>query len=162
MSERKPAGMSYESWVEQRIGEAVDRGDFDGLPGTGRPLPQGEADEDWWVRGYLRREDVSTDLSLPAPLLLRREADDIDHTVGRLLDEAAVRRVVGELNQRVEESWRRPADHGPVARRVDAEEVVARWRENRTEPTPVAVTAPRTSWWRRFRPRLRRSTTSGT
>ncbi|MBO3742552.1 J-domain-containing protein [Actinoplanes flavus] len=155
MSERKPAGMSYESWVEQRIGEAADRGDFDGLPGTGRPLPQGEADEDWWVRGYLRREDVSTDLSLPAPLLLRRQADDIDHTVGRLLDEAAVRRVVGELNQRVEESWRRPAGHGPVARRVDAEAVVARWRENRAEPSPEPAAARPTPWWRRVGRRVR-------
>ncbi|GLW33340.1 hypothetical protein Areg01_62780 [Actinoplanes regularis] len=127
MTERKPIGMSFESWVEQQIGDAVDRGDFDGLPGVGKALPPTGDDEDWWFRDYLRRQEVTADVSLPLPLRLRKEADEIDDAVRALTAEDRVRAVVDDLNQRVEQSWRLPADGALIARRVDAEAVVARW-----------------------------------
>ena len=40
MSERKPRGVSFESWVERQVREARERGAFDDLPGAGKPLPQ--------------------------------------------------------------------------------------------------------------------------
>jgi hypothetical protein len=36
MTERKPPGVSFESWVEKQIREAADRGEFDNLPGASR------------------------------------------------------------------------------------------------------------------------------
>jgi hypothetical protein len=39
MTERKPAGKSFTSWIDQQIQEAQDRGAFDDLPGTGKPSP---------------------------------------------------------------------------------------------------------------------------
>jgi hypothetical protein len=46
--------------AEQRIREAMESGQFDELPGAGKPLPETDAayDEQWWVRGWLRREGL--------------------------------------------------------------------------------------------------------
>jgi hypothetical protein len=38
MTERKPARMDFDSWVDQQIREATERGEFDNLPGKGKPL----------------------------------------------------------------------------------------------------------------------------
>jgi hypothetical protein len=40
MTERKPAGMSFTSWIDQQIDEARERGAFGNLPGAGKPLPK--------------------------------------------------------------------------------------------------------------------------
>ena len=67
MTERKPPGMSFETWVEQQISRGLERGDFDNLPGAGKPqhLDPGPADEDaramWWALRILRNADVETD-----------------------------------------------------------------------------------------------------
>lgn len=153
MTERKPFGTSFESWVEQQIGAAVDRGEFDDLPGTGKALPPGDDDEDWWIRSYLRREDVPADTALPLPLVLRKEADDLAVTVRSLHTEDEVRSVVADLNRRIAESWRLPAERGLFVGKVDAEAVVGGWRETRPAPAladgPVDP-APRRSWWDRL------------
>lgn len=48
------------SLAERLIQEAIEAGDFDDLPGAGKPLPgAGKHDDDlWWVRAWLRRNDV--------------------------------------------------------------------------------------------------------
>ncbi len=50
-----------ESWVERRIREAAERGEFDGLPGSGEPLAilAEPYDELWWVRRKVRREGIT-------------------------------------------------------------------------------------------------------
>lgn len=52
---------AYESVVERRIREAMERGEFDDLPGAGEPLPgAGEPyDEMWWVKAWLKRNDIA-------------------------------------------------------------------------------------------------------
>ena len=47
----------YESLPERLIREAIDAGEFDDLPGAGKPLPgAGVPDDDlWWVREWLIR-----------------------------------------------------------------------------------------------------------
>ena len=73
MTERKPPGVSFESWVDKQIRDASERGDFKDLPGFGKPLPDDTApyDELWWVKGKMHREGVSV---LPPTLALRKEA----------------------------------------------------------------------------------------
>ncbi|SMC89901.1 DUF1992 domain-containing protein [Lentzea albidocapillata] len=44
MTQRKPPGMGFESWIDRQIREAQERGEFDNLPSAGKPLPgAGEA-----------------------------------------------------------------------------------------------------------------------
>jgi len=44
--------------AERRISEAMERGEFDNLPGAGRPLADLDEpyDEWWWVRKWLGRQ----------------------------------------------------------------------------------------------------------
>lgn len=50
----------HESVVERRIREAMERGEFDDLPGKGEPLPDAGKpyDELWWVRNWLKRNEL--------------------------------------------------------------------------------------------------------
>jgi hypothetical protein len=161
MTERKPPGMTFTSWVDQQVAAAEERGAFDDLPGAGKPLPKTALSDDVqaWVRDKLRREGESTEALLPTPLRLRKEIERLPETVAALRSEDEVRQVAAELNDRIVE-WRRFPDGPPVhLRLVDADDLVARWRESRvSKPAPPAApqaepetAAPRRSWWRRPR-----------
>lgn len=144
MTERKPAGMSFESWVDRQIREAKDRGEFDNLPGTGKPIPSidGPADDDWWVKQWLKREDLSF---TPPVLALRKSVEDMLESVGRLRSEQAVRNVVEDLNGRIRQINRMPPVDGPPSNLfvLDVDEVLDRWREQRPpEPEPVPIGSP--------------------
>ena len=66
---------------------------------------------------------------LPASLKLRREIEDIAQTVATKKTEAAVRKVVEDLNERIRRAQRGHLDGPPVVlSTVDADEVVAGWR----------------------------------
>jgi hypothetical protein len=167
MTERKPSGMTFHSWIDQQISEAAERGAFDNLPGAGKPLPnRGDADDGQaWLRDYLRREGVSTDVLLPTPLKLRKEAARLAHSVPGLRSEQEVRGVVAELNHRIKE-WRRIPVGPPIfVPLVDEDAMVAAWRE--AHPPPSSATSPptvspdppessRIRWRRRRRPRAGR------
>ena len=45
------------TWIDEIIRAAQEKGEFDDLPGTGKPLPgAGTKDDDlWWVRSWLKR-----------------------------------------------------------------------------------------------------------
>jgi len=51
----------YESLPERLIREAIEAGEFDDLPGAGKPLPgAGTPDDDlWWIRDWLRRNEIT-------------------------------------------------------------------------------------------------------
>ena len=138
MTERKPPGMSFTSWIDQQIGEAQERGAFDNLPGAGKPLPRrSEADDGLaWVRELLRREGLPTDELLPTPLKLRKQSERLAESVQELGSEAEVRAAVAELNRQIAE-WRR-IPHGPpiFVRLVDGEAMVSRWRDRRAASGP--------------------------
>lgn len=165
MTERKSVGESFESWIDKQIRTAQERGDFDNLPGAGKPIPGlgGPNDELWWVRSYLRREGLSTEALLPTPLQLRKEIERLADTVRPLRSEQDVREVVDQLNRRIVAWLRAPVGPQVPVGRVDAENVVARWRADRAlaaEKTAAARTAARAAvqsqpparWWQRFGP----------
>jgi len=56
MAERR----HFESFAEQQIREAMERGDFDDLPGAGKPLSGlGPIyDPEWWAKGFIHREQA--------------------------------------------------------------------------------------------------------
>src|SRR5260370_25010682 len=131
MTERKPADISFVSWIDQQINEAAERGAFDNLPGAGKPLPKRpEADDGQaWLRDYLRREGVSAEEMLPTPLRLRKEMERLTATVQDLRSEGEVRAVVAGLNRRVV-AWRPNPVGPPVSRPLrHAAAPVARWRD---------------------------------
>jgi hypothetical protein len=123
----------YESAIERQIREAQERGDFDNLPGSGKPLPGagGHYDEQWWLKQWVRREEITG--LLPATLLLRRDAEELMESLSRKGSEAEVRRAVAELNSRIVKANRGLLDGPPVVMRVlDVEEVVSEWRSSRS------------------------------
>jgi len=161
VTERKPPGMDVETWVDRQIREAAARGDFDDLPGAGKPLPgRGAPDgEDWWLRGFLRREELATDALLPPGLRLRKQVEELSGTVGRLRTEAAVRAAVEELNERIRDHLRAPLGPWRPLAPVDVDDVVARWRADRRAAAaaeaarsaePAATEPARRPWWRRL------------
>ncbi|NUP27693.1 MAG: DUF1992 domain-containing protein [Nocardia sp.] len=143
MAERKPAGVDFESWVDRKIREATERGEFENLPGAGKPLPGAGNpyhDENAWLRDYLRREGVSGDAMLPPSLLLRRDVERLPETVRDAGSEAEVRSTVTELNRRIVDWLRMPAGPQIPIAPVDADEVVREWRDN-VAGAPGATTA---------------------
>jgi hypothetical protein len=137
VTERKPAGVDFETWIDRQIREAQERGEFDDLPGKGKPIRDLDHphDELWWVRGLMRRENLTV---TPPALSLRREVHDLQDRLVREPTEACVRRVVEELNARIREVNRKPPIDGPPTSvsPLDVDEVVARWEQRRSGATP--------------------------
>jgi hypothetical protein len=150
-------GPRYESAVDRAIREAQERGEFDDLPGKGKPLPglDGPDDELWWVRDYIRREGLSTEDLLPESLQLRKQVERLDETVAGLPSARAVRDHVVELNRQIRRARIMPSGPPVVLRLVDPDQAVARWEANRSAKPLVSAPAPaaepptrRRSWWR--------------
>jgi hypothetical protein len=131
VTERKPPGESFESWVERRIREATERGEFDDLPGAGKPIADLDAphDELWWVKQKLRREQLSY---LPATIALRKEAEDALAAAALAGSEERVRRIVADINAKIVEGNRKAASGPPLnLMPFDVERVVRDWRARR-------------------------------
>ena len=110
MTERKPRDITFRSWIDQQISEAEERGAFDNLPGTGKPLPNRGDAENAWLIDWMRREGISTEELLPTPLRLRKQSSRLARTVHEMGSEQEVRDAVAELNYQIVE-WRRiPSD----------------------------------------------------
>jgi len=156
MTERKPPEISFRTWIDQQISEAAERGAFDNLPGAGKPLPPQRNHDDGqvWALEWARREGLSTEEMLPAPLKLRKQAARLAETVHELRSEQDVRDAVAELNERIME-WRRIPVGPPIfVPLVDADTMLAAWHEARPPAVPVISTAAgiapaRRRWWRR-------------
>jgi hypothetical protein len=132
MTERKPPKVPLESWVERKIRESMERGEFDNLPGSGQPLPDlaQPYDELWWLRKKLREEKLSID---PPTFTLRKEVNSARLLIAAAGSEAEVRRRVAAINQRIvyvnsHVTFGPPSDIVPL----DVEQVVADWRSART------------------------------
>jgi len=120
-------------FVEIAIQQAVRRGDFDDLPGAGKPLPslQQPYDPNWWIRQKIEREKL-TGLGPPA-LTLRTEHAELEARLDATASESTVRDILTDFNRRVVEA-RRQLQGGPpvVTPTRDVDDEVARWRERRT------------------------------
>jgi hypothetical protein len=131
MTERKPPGVSFETWVDRQIREATERGEFDNLPGAGKPIPDLERprDELWWIRQKMRRENLAY---LPPALALRKEAEDAMAAASQAASEREVRRIVSEINDKIRAANCLPAS-GPPTNLVpfDVDDVVGAWRDRR-------------------------------
>lgn len=162
MTERKPPSMTFESWVDKQVREAAERGEFDDLPGAGKPLPglHDPHHEMRWIKQKIEREGLSSEALLPTSVQLRKEIDRLPEAVRDLPSEQAVRDAVRDLNRRIAEALRAPADGlrlriGPV----DVDDVVHQWQQDRRPPAPdpsqrtEPAATGRSRWWHRLLPR---------
>lgn len=136
MTEQKPPGTSWESWIEQQIREAQEAGAFDRLPGAGKPLPDLAEGYDplWWVKQLVRREQISM---LPPALELLRKVEAELARIWALAREAEVRSRVLALNVEIAKVNATAAD-GPSTRLgpLNVDDVVAEWRAKRPPSSP--------------------------
>ena len=143
-------------WVDLQVRQAMERGEFDDLPGAGKPLELPDRhDPDWWVKQLIERENI-TGIAPPA-IGLRKEDAELDAVLDREATPDGVRRVVADFNARVVEARRQLTGGPPVVtptRDVDAE--VEAWRERREERRARAAAQPppspeprRSRWWHR-------------
>jgi hypothetical protein len=132
MTERKPPGTSWETWIDAQIRVATEAGAFDNLSGPGKPLPNlgREHDPLWWVRQLVQREQISM---LPPSLELLRRVERELATIEKLDDEATVRHRVAALNVEIAKVNATVVE-GPPTRlgTLDVDQVVARWRRARS------------------------------
>ena len=147
-------------WVDLQIKRAMERGEFDNLPGAGKPLGDlgSPYDRDWWLKKLIERERISV---LPAALQLRKDDAELDDLLDREATEKQVRTAVEDFNRRIIEARRQLQGGPPVVtptRDVDTE--VERWRERRRPPRTTKDSSsssseaapprqPRRRWWRR-------------
>ena len=162
--------------AERAIRAAQQRGEFDDLPGAGRPLDLGDPDDPhWWVKAFIRREGLDLADALPPTLALRREADGFPRSLTGL-DDDRPRGALEGYNARVRRELLRPPV-GPtmpvVAHTVDVPAMLQRHRDARlaaalapeqggdaapgVPPRPsTAFSQPATgglpAWWRRLVP----------
>ncbi|HEU4512533.1 MAG TPA: DUF1992 domain-containing protein [Nocardioidaceae bacterium] len=150
-------------WVDMQVRRAMERGDFDNLPGAGKPIKGlgPTHDPDWWVKSLIEREKITG--VLPPALALRKEDAELESVLDRETTEEGVRRTVADFNRRVVEARRQLTGGPPVVtptRDEDAE--VAQWRARRAarreqqrrqleSPAPASVVRPRRRWWHRNR-----------
>jgi hypothetical protein len=131
VTQRKPAGIRFETWIDRQIREAAERGGFDNLPGAGQPLPDlgHPYDEMWWVKRKLRSENLSY---LPPSLALRKEVHDAVEGASRAQTEEEVRERVAAINDKIRDAIRMGI-RGPELNLVpfDVERIVREWRRSR-------------------------------
>ncbi len=159
MTERKPPWVRHETWIDRQIREAAERGDFDDLPGAGKPLPN--LDRPFtaahWAVDWVQREGGDLRGLLPPLLALRKERTELLADLAKVPSEPLLREAVADFNRRLLNQYRRPAEGPLVAVGVlDVEQTVAAWRQARPAPKPPPATEfkpvqrrARWRWWTR-------------
>jgi len=141
-------------WLDAQVRNAMARGEFDNLPGAGKPIPDLDKphDPDWWVKRLIERENITG--VLPPALALRKEDAALTERIDEQVTEGDVRRLLEDFNARVVDARRQLLGGPPVitpTRDVDAE--VEAWRERRAQRRAAARRTPeqpaRRRWWRR-------------
>ena len=126
-----PARMREQArWVELQVQRAIERGEFDELPGSGKPLPPLDNDPDWWLKKLIERERITG--VLPEAFQLRKDDAELDALLDRQGSEAVVRDLLEAFNKRVVNA-RRQLQGGPpvITPTRDIEAEVAAWRDRR-------------------------------
>nr|WP_245555538.1 DUF1992 domain-containing protein [Gordonia soli] len=119
------------------IRKAIERGDFDDLPGSGQPLDLSDAhDPDWWLKSFMKREGLPF---LPPSIQLRKDDSALDELLDQLSSENDVRHEVAEFNEKVRQA-RLQLPVGPplITMPRDIEATVTAWADRRAARSEVA------------------------
>lgn len=130
-----PAAFAFDTEVialiaDMRIRKAIERGEFDNLPGSGKPLDLPDHhDPDWWLKSLVKREGLTL---LPPSIQLRKDDAALDEQLDRLSNEVAVRREVEQFNEWVIRARYQPTAGPPlITMPRDLEATVAAWADRR-------------------------------
>ena len=156
--------------VESALDRAIKRGDFDDLPGLGKPLSglHGSSDPDWWIKQKLDSEGING--VAPAAFQLRKENAVLEDTVDAFSTESEVRDYLAGFNARVREAVMDLREGPPVFTPPrDVEKEIAQWRQRRSATSDAGTEAepggsgpgrdtdgsespegPPRRWWHRF------------
>lgn len=142
-------------WVDLQVQQSIQRGEFDDLPGAGKPIKNLDRDHDpdWWVKQLVEREQI---VVLPRSVQLRKDDAELDDLIDRETTEDGARRIVEEFNERVIAA-RYGAPEGPplITMPRDVGATLAAWRERRSARLEAARAEVRRKeqrrkrWWRR-------------
>ena len=149
-----------QTWVDLQVRQAMERGDFDDLPGAGKPIPDlgGQHDPDWWIKKLVERENIAV---LPPSIQLRKEDAEMDGKLDAMHVEKDVRRAVEDFNQRVIAArYGNPVGPPLITMPRDVDATVTAWKDRRderrrqarrtTQPATPPAQARRRHWpWRR-------------
>ena len=116
--------------ADMQIRKAIERGEFDDLPGSGKPLDLSDHyDPDWWLKGFMKREGL---VMLPPSIQLRKDDAALDEQLDRLSNEAAVRQEVEQFNERVIRArYQLPAGPPLITMPRDVDATVAAWADRK-------------------------------
>ncbi|QEO10738.1 DUF1992 domain-containing protein [Protaetiibacter larvae] len=136
---RTPTDADRVAAAEIAMQQALRRGDFENLPGAGKPLPgigDGRVhDPDWWIRRKIEREQLRG--IGPAAFTLRAEDAGLDARLDTLIRAEEVRAALEDFNRRVIEARRQLLGGPPVITPLrDVEAELAAWAERR-RPLPA-------------------------
>ncbi|MGE4608612.1 MAG: DUF1992 domain-containing protein [Myxococcota bacterium] len=129
MAPRKPPGVKFETFIEAQIRRAQEAGDFENLPGEGKPLEKAgkRYDPDWWAKQLVQRENLSI---LPPSLEIRREVEKGLASLAELRSEQKVRDRIRELNAKIRKVNSQVTSGPPSTQPpLDEEAEVERWRQ---------------------------------
>ena len=159
MTKRRPPGMSTQEWVEAQIKRAQNAGEFDDLPGAGKPLTS-------WPTSTTRTggsrtssaaRTIETEALLPPAVQLRKEKQQVHEKVRGMRRESEVREYLADLNKRIRISIRDTTGPvvptGPVDEDVGHRPVAdgaARRRARRTAGRRGRSGRPKKSFWQRL------------
>ncbi len=127
-TEHKPHRITATSPIERQIRKAQEEGQFDDLPGAGKPLPDLDEvyDAAWWVKKLVRRERISM---LPPALSIKLDIERALEKIRTLRSEEQVRAHVDALNAKISRVNAQTTTGPPTTTgRFDPNTIVDRWR----------------------------------
>lgn len=135
MSENTDWASRFESLLDRQIRAAEERGEFDDLPGAGKPLASDSMPyrPDWWADAVVKRENAGA-YAIPPRLALRKIADELTSGASEYVTERDVRAAVTDYNEEAVRARRLPQE-GPravILPKLDADRVVEAWRAARS------------------------------
>jgi hypothetical protein len=132
VTERKPPGMTWDTWIDRLIRQAQEQGEFDDNPYTGKPIPglDKPRNDDWWTQQLMVREGID---ALPKTIQVRKALDRALAGIAAAADEEEVRRIVADINEKILDVNRKAAS-GPPSNMMplDLDRVLATWHDGRT------------------------------
>ncbi len=134
--ERFESVAQIEGIADRAIREGQDRGEFDDLPGHGRPIPDldTERPSGWWASRWIEAEKL-----LVAAEDLRRDRQSERNRALHLTDVGALRQALDELNDRIAAHNRATTRREQYVEPVDIHDAISVWyRLRRAKQRPTS------------------------